>query len=250
MTVQNSAGAAAADDRSGESQQQGTDQQQQTGASGSSGQGSSILDDEANLSGDDDQGEQPQGQQQTGGGLTAADVEALIERRVQSEVDRRINARLQDRLAGQQQGGQQEQAPPQQAVSSGASRADMREARSVYREVVTDEVRFLGPEERDLATTLATGLLADRLARGEDPDLAGSAVAREVAAQIKKTRSMYEKKTVAGLQRRGQLAANEQQTGQPVGTGGTNQRNAQSGYAAGAAVAQGLFANRMPQDPK
>lgn len=185
---------------------QGQEQQNQQG----------LLDAEAQ------QGEQPP----EGGESLDGDVMAQLTQQIQtlqatfqSEIDRRVNqvvSTLRREMGGQQQGQQPQDhgsgAPPVQ----GASVADVREARLEYRSAVEDEIRFLGAAERELASQIAAGLIRSELETGGDPDAVGRKVAKQVAAQIKSTRKLYEDKTVAALQRRGQLKESPTAQGQPL----------------------------------
>lgn len=193
-----------------------------------------LLDQEADR---DDEGDEPDGQgqqQQPQAGLSAEDVARIVE----SALDRRINAVLKDRRR------QTTQTPAQPSRPTGPSESDVREARSVFREYVGDEIRFLGNAERDLASQIAGGMIRDRLAQGGvDPEHVGAEVARDVAKQVKALRKHYEDRTVAALRRSGQITATA--PGQPLK--GPTTPNAESGFKAGAAKAAELFADRMPK---
>lgn len=137
-------------------------------------------------------------------------------------------------------GGQQQNQP------TGPSSADVREARMTYRDYVGGEMKFLGNEERDFAQVLANGLLREALGRGDDPETAGTAVAKEVAKQIKGLRSHYEGKVLAGLRRNGTIPATGPATaGQPLPGSGTP--GDASGFKKGQDRAAQRHASRLPQ---
>lgn len=196
-----------------------------------------------------------------------------LEQRMTAEIDRRINGVAQTLRreipgGGQQQGnggqgqpqqqwgggGNGGQQPPQQGQPQQQEQqrpvftsADLQEARSTYRDFIGDEVQFLGAAERDLAATIAIGLIQTGLIDGQRPDQLGRDVAAKVAEQVKAARGLYETKTIEGLRVQGLLkdGVQPQQQGQPL-PGGQNGPGAQSGFAAGAAKAAALFPGRQP----
>ena len=269
--------------QSGNQQGSGQVQGQGEGQNGGQGQqnpGGSLLDEESRQGqqgSGQQQGNEGAGQQQNGGGqnnggagqqqgapLTAEQIADLVARTVESTFDRRINQsqRVQQRLNGGQggnegdqqgqggNGGQEQQqqsgSGQRQQTSGGVDPADLREARSSYREFVGDHIQFLGAEEREHALTLAGHLLTGRLTRGESADEAGRQVARDVATQIKGLRSVYEERTVSALRRKGLLKEPAGGPGQQPPNGGQAPGGA-SQFQNGASKARDMYASRTPQ---
>ena len=246
-----------------------TQGQPEGGDGGGNDEGSGLLDDEAENGGDGNDGDGDGGDGgQNGGGNSGGSGgaqgfdPAAFEQRMTDTIQRRLDSAINTisrRLTGQQggqgggnggqdgngggnddggnSGGGQQQAGP--------NASDSREARMVYREFVGGEIKFLGNEERDFAQTLATGLLRERLERGDDPEAAGRAVASEVAKQMKSLRGHYEKKVLSALRRQGKIPADGRGPGQPL-QGGSAPGDA-SGFQKGQSRAQTMFAGRMPQ---
>lgn len=183
----------------------------------------------------------PPGQPTPGQPGQAPDISAIVaqavsaavaqaEQRFQSEVDRRVTQVVQ-RFTGQQgaappappappaggDGGGQQVQPPAPAAPV-VPQVNVREARSVGRETLSDALgNFLGPDERALATSLLAAEIGQRISSGEtDEDRIGQQAAQAVAEQIQKVRAMYETSTVAALRRRGALV---DQPGQAPGGG-------------------------------
>lgn len=251
-----------------------TQGQPEGGAGGGNDEESGLLDDEAENGGDgnDDGGQGGDGGQQQGGGDSGQqgggqqfDAQAF-EERITDQINRRLDSAINTisrRLSGQQQGqqgggngggGQDGQQGGGQngggdsgggQQSGGPSASDSREARMVYREYVGDAIKFLGNEERDFAQGLASGLLRERLERGDDPETAGRAVASEVAKQMKTLRSHYEKKVLSALRRQGKIPADGRGPGQPT-QGGSAPGDA-SGFQKGQSKAATMFAGRLPE---
>lgn len=131
--------------------------------------------------------------------------EAEFLKKVESRIDRRVTGlmnKIEKRLSGIQQsqnrsGTKQDKQEPV---------ADARGARLAYRDYISDEVKFVGREERELAASLANGLIAQQIAAGEDDeDEIGSAVAKLVADRILKLRRFHETRTKSQLRRQGLL---------------------------------------------
>lgn len=215
-------------------------------------------------------GNQSQGGQQTGQQTGAQQPPAIDYDRigsvVESIVDRRINDRLAARMAEgsqqqsggtgqqgqqQQQGSGQSGNQQQQHTPSGPTTQDLREARSLYREFVTDQITFLGAEEREHALSMANGIISTRLARGEDPETAGRVAAEEVAKSIKGLRDLYEGRTIGALRQKGLLkedvAPGVVPGRQPLPGPASGQTSAGSNWQAGASKSQELFPGRFPQ---
>lgn len=163
-------------------------------------------------------------------------VDRIIERldgKIESMFDRRVNAVLKEvrgtpngrRRDRQERGGQGRDREPV---------ADVRGARSAFRDYVGDEVSFIGPEERRFATALGSALIAQRALNGfDDEDVVGAEVAAEVAKQVKSLRSFYETRTKTALRKRGLLAEKSGTSG----TGGSKGSSPQQEFKKGAALA-------------
>lgn len=156
---------------------------------------------------DEDDHEEQDGEEQDGtddtekGGFDEAKLLAKVE----SRIDRRLNAVLREIRKGQ--GGspaqRQKQADGGQQTGSGV---DLRSARLAYREYVGDAVKFVSTVERQAAAKLANGLIAEKIASGEDDeDVIGAEVAETVAETILGLRKHYEERSRAGLRRQGAL---------------------------------------------
>lgn len=186
-------------------------------------------------------------------------MQALITREANRIADQRINQVLQ-RQGGQrggqrrqqaqqqpqqqqQQQGQQEQQQQPQAGSPAVSPGDLREARLVYREYVTDQIRFVGDEERAFAADLATSMIPGLLEKGLDIEDAGRQVAQEVAARVKKTRTFYQQQTIKALQQRGALPE-DYRPGQPPK--GPAQTTGSQNWKSGEDRARQMYADRLP----
>lgn len=272
--------------QAGAGQQQGQGQQDPNGGAGQQagqqpmGGDGSLIAAAADGQGQQ-QGQGAGGQQQGGGQGQGITLEGLAEQlaalptQFQSELDRRIDqavSTLDRRYGGQgqqQQGQQQQQDGGQQQGQqqggggqrdgqgrfvqqpTGPDPADVREARSVFREAIGDAVRFVDPAERQVATLIGQGLIGQRLAAGADPDTAGTAAAGEVAEQIKTLRGKYEAATLNTLRAQGRLveAPGTQQRidGMPLPAGPTGQPNMVGAYQAGQQIAAQVLPNRVRQ---
>jgi hypothetical protein len=167
----------------------------------------------------DDDGDEQGDEQQDDGGRTVVMTPEQIADLVERAIDRRINERLQRRMArqsggvGMQQGtGQAAPTGQAQQTSPTLDRTALREARAAYRDVIGEQMRFIGPDEREAARKVAEGLIATRLGTVEDPYDLGEQVAREVAEMMTGLREFYKQKTVGALRRKGVLP---EQQGQP-----------------------------------
>lgn len=134
--------------------------------------------------------------------------------RVTSEIDRRINGALNKR---NRKTGDDDQDDKQKGAPVVA---DVRSARLSFREAVTEEIRFISPEERQFGVEYGRLLIAAEAAKGfEDPDLVGEAAAVKVAEKLKELRKYYSNRTRAVLKQQGALK--EQKDGQS-NDGGTS----------------------------
>lgn len=234
---------------------------------GDGGNDGGLLDEEADQGGDGGDGGDGGSDGGDGGQETQPDaalvaaivgqVTTALEARFDAIADRRVNAIVKEvRKQGGTQtppaGQQQQEQPPASGIDQGV----LRGARLAYREYVGSEIKFLGNEERDFAADLAARILQERVAAAgsdADEDRIGRDVARDVGKQVKDLRKFYEGRTVAALKRKGLLpeeAGSTTTTPQAGKTGqppkGTTKPGDQSGFSAGAAKAQQMFANRMP----
>lgn len=245
-----------------------------TGSSGTNGTGTAggsgslleadadNLDDDASTKGDetgsDGKADKADGSQVDVDKLTA-DVEARLDKRLESLFDRRINAVLKEIRKGNAPASDGKGDAPkddQQAPRTAAADQSLpRAARLAYREYVADEIRFISTEERSHATELANAMIGDLARRDEldDEDRAGRQVATQVAKQIKSLRAHYEARTTAALRKRG-LLTGEVRQGQPVpggsGPGGTGGVGGMSEFEKGAALAKERTAARTRTDPR
>ena len=202
-----------------------------------------LLDNEADQGGDD--GDSEDG----GGGTDVAEivkqVTAALEDKFDSIADRRVNALLKEARKGSQK-PKEDQSDKAGDSKQESNTGDIREARLAYREYVSDEIKFLGNEEREHAMTLAQGLIHQQVeVLGADPDTAGREAAKTVAKQIKSLRKHYESRTITALKRSGALPE-DARPGQPPK--GPDKPGGQSGYQAGAAKAAEMFGSRKPAD--
>lgn len=260
--------------------QGGTGQQ---GTAGGQQQGGSLFDNppaggQQQVPDGQQSGTQGGGQQAGGQGFVMTpEIQSVIAAEANRIADRRINqitqgrgqqgggdqnggqgnqggGQQQDHGSGQQTGGQQDRgnSGSRQGVESGA----LREARLVFREYVSDEITFLGNEERDLGRQIASSTLPTLLAQGMDVDEAGRQAARLVGETLRTARTFYQGQTIRALQSRGALpqdfTVQPPQAGQQGGgaggyrPGGQTATQGQQGWDRGAAVAAALFPDRQP----
>lgn len=150
--------------------------------------------------------------------------EAALLKKVESRIDRRLNAVLREVRKGREEPGTQRR----QGTSTGrparreaAPVADVRGARLAFRDYLPDEVKITSTEERKFATDLGRTMIEARAAKGfEDEDVVGREVAEEVAKQVKGLRKHYQTRTVAALRRRGALPDTKGGQGPAGSTGG------------------------------
>lgn len=142
-------------------------------------------------------------------------------------IDARIDARINELLAGNT-GGQQPQqtgqGQPGQQGAAGTTRApdpnDVREARLGAAQYLGDEFRFSSADERQLANGLASQAVHRLLGEGQSPDNAARAAAAEVSRQMQAMRDNTEAALLRRLRDRGMLP---QGSGDPSPPAGTNQ---------------------------
>lgn len=160
--------------------------------------------------GDDEGDEDEQGDEDEDGFDPEAFEEGLL-KKVESRLDRRINAVLREirkgRDNGRQQRGDGSQPQRRQPQQPEVPAVDVRSVKIAYRDYIADEVKFVSREEREAAATLANGLIAQQIAAGgDDEDEIGSEVAKAVGETIRGLRKHYEERTKAALKRQGLLA--------------------------------------------
>lgn len=164
---------------------------------------------------DDDQDEDVDGAD--GDGTDEDDEKSFDEdafmAKVESRIDRRLNAVLRE-VRKMQQGQPQQQRQSGKQQQQPQVSVDARGAMAAYRDYVGDELRFSGREEREAATRMAKGLIAQRFADGEtDEDEIGSQVAKDVAATINGLRKQADTRVKATLKRQGLLVEQPGQAG-------------------------------------
>jgi len=169
------------------------------------------------------------------GSSDSVDVDKIVEQietrlgeRFDAVADRRVNAILKELRKREKA----EQAPKTEQ----AEKVDARAARMTFKEYLTDEVQFIGVEERKFAMDLGSALIGSRVSVSDDEETLGREVADEVATQMKAMRQYYEARTVDALRRRGALKPAE---GQPSKTPATV--GGQSEWAKGAALAESMY---------
>lgn len=119
----------------------------------------------------------------------------------------------------------------------------LRDSRSAFKDILGDDVKFLGAPERELAMTLGSGLIVQAIGGGEsDEEAIGRNAAQTVAKQLREARKFYEARTRAGLKRDGLL----------VETPGQNTRSAtapqaDTAFKRGAEIAQAKYGK--PKEP-
>jgi hypothetical protein len=205
-------------------------------------------DDDIDLLGGDDQqdddsggGDGDSGDDQPPAWWTTAS--AQIDQKIESAIDRRLNTRRQRQQGGQQGSGQQ---GGQGQQSSGPNSADVREARSVFRDELTHGQQItLSREEREFVNTLAAGVVLDAMRDEPDPDRAGTVAARTVATEIQKLRRAHQNRLVRELEKIGALDRSKMK-GQrgPSNRQGSEQLSPSEAMAAGAERARQMQANR------
>lgn len=113
----------------------------------------------------------------------------------------------------------------------------VRDSRAAFKEILGDDVRFLGNPERDLAMTLGHGLIVQAIGSGEgDDEVIGRAAAETVAKQLREARKFYEARTKAGLKRDGLLLETPGQT-----TRSATQPQGDTAFNRGAEIAKSKY---------
>jgi hypothetical protein len=224
-----------------------------------------LIDDAAN-GGGDDTGSGDDGGNDGGSGSAppawwgpaAQTLQTTIQTQVNSEIDRRINQLQNSRRSGNNQGsqsGQQgsghQQDPPQtrHTVGGGIDPGDIRDARAVAREAISDSGVRLTPEERELLGDYLAGAIVVGLTRDSDPDVVGNHVATQYIAKVKKLRGSYQKRIVNRLSTQGVLDKEKLKPGQRQGGGSQQGQQEGKAWETGAAKAQELLQRRgaLPQ---
>lgn len=171
--------------------------------------------------------------------------DAIADRRINSLLDRmerqgRSRRGRDDRGRGDDRGGDGDRGRQQDRTPV----ADVRAARSAFREYVGDSgLRFIDPEERQLAMDLGAALIGARAVDGfDDEDAVGREVADKVVKQVQALRKLYQRKTREELKRRGVLADD----GKGQHQRGPRSAGAASEYEKGAQQAKEMFKERLP----
>lgn len=206
---------------------------------------SGLLDGEAEGENTDDDGGDDDGDDDEGSnGSSALTAEAIADI-VERAIDRRLSTPKQRR--GRDNGDRSERGGNGSRSADRIDAYDVREARSTYREYIADEVKFLGPAERDHALALANEHISTALTRGEDPVRAGREAARVTAKSIKSLRSLYESRTVKALRSKGLIVERDSSQGQPSHTARTGSGSAGSKWASGQNAAAALGRSKSAQ---
>ena len=173
-----------------------------------------------------------------GSSESSADVDAIVAKieerlgeRFDAVADRRVNAILKE--VRKRNPKSEAEKPVPAAVDSGV---DVRAARLTFKEYLSDDVQFIGSEERKFAMDLGAALIGARARDADDEEQLGREVADEVAGQVKGLRQYYEARTLDALRRRGALKS---QGGQPPK--GPGSVGGQSEWAKGAALAEEMY---------
>jgi hypothetical protein len=243
---------------SGDGQSQGQGSQQGGGDQG----GGSNMEPEG---GDGGQGGGDGGNGQSGDGqndkpITASDLAKLLDDREKKQFDRLADSQQKQLTGllkkagvikdddggkgGQGQGQGQSQSTDDDRVRAEADRKRLaRDARSSFKDILGDEVKFLGNAEREAAMTVGSALIAQAVAGGEDDEeKIGADTAKVVKSQLETLRKFYEERTLAGLKRKGLLVETPGQRPQ----GGT-QPQMDAAFAAGRDRAASMFKTGEPK---
>lgn len=199
------------------------------------GEAEGLLD---SLTEEDSSNEEQEEQGQDNEQSESVDVDSILEAlekrlgdRFDAVADRRVNAILKE---VRKQQGEQRKEPPVQTQTDQS--VDVRAARLTFKEYLSDEVTFIGSEERKFAMDLGAALIGARAATSDDEEVLGREVAETVAGQVKNLRSYYEARTLDALRRRGAL---KEKDGQPPKSPGLV--GGSSEFAKGAALAQEMY---------
>lgn len=122
------------------------------------------------------------------------------------EIDRRVNGALNKvRKPGAKPQQQQDEGNDGDGGTAPVV-ADVRGARLAFREYLPDQIRFLSPEEKALATEFGLTAINAKAAKGfDDEDAAGREAAAETVAFLKKARRYYSDRTKRALEKSGAL---------------------------------------------
>lgn len=209
--------------------------------------------DNGDTGGNDDGGDGGQGGDQ--GNLAQQIAQAVaaamgpVQQQFQSELDRRIGQLTNRRNQGQgngQGGGQQQNQP-----AAGPNPSDIRDARSAYRDALSDSGIRFSPEERDFVNAGLQGQLAAALAADPDVDRAGTAVARQVETTVKGLRKHYQDRLLKQLQQRGAIDMTKLQSRTANPSSPATSTTPAADFQKGAQTADALLAarGRGPVEP-
>lgn len=176
-------------------------------------------------SGEDEDDDDDSGAEGSGGGngdiqsqIASAVAAAVkkVEAKFNAETDRRVNQALakqrkklgvDDEEEDEDDGGKPKSRRKETPV------ADVRSARLAFRESLPEQIKILGPDERQLATEIGQALIRSRGFEGfDDADEVGEEVAAQTAELLKKARKFYSDRTKRVLEKSGALK--EQPSGQ------------------------------------
>lgn len=157
----------------------------------------------------------------------ALDVDSIVDQleqrladRFDAVADRRVNALLKEIRKTGKKGDDDGDEPPESPVSETLVRA----ARLVGREYLTDEIKFLGSEERQFAVELMGQTIVGMAREGGDEEQIGRDAAKQTVDQLKKLRKFYERATVKALRAKGALVKPQ---GQPPKGGSSTTPNSE-----------------------
>jgi hypothetical protein len=137
-----------------------------------------------------------------------ADLLPQIQDQTTREIDRRVNgalAKVRKPGAGNQQ-QQDDGGAGGDSTMPGKPAADIRGARIAFREYLPEQIRFLSPEEKALATEFGLNALKAAALNGfTDEDAAGKEAAAATVKFIKSSRTYYSARTKKALEKQGAL---------------------------------------------
>lgn len=205
-------------------QNAGTSQEQDAngaaGGNGSTGSGQQLSVEElleADADGVDGDAEGTDGDGE-GDGTDSTDVAEIVRKAMEAflpkitdqttrEIDRRVNSALKEVRQGA--GKSKDEGDGNADGGDKAPRmasADVRGARIAFREYLPEQIRFLSPEEKALATEFGLTQINAAAAKGfDDEDEAGRQAAETTVAFLKKARSYYSGRTKKALEKQGAI---------------------------------------------
>lgn len=219
----------------GQDDDQSDDDEDEDGLDDEDESGDDVDDVDGDESDDDEDEDDEDDNDGSPSAIAAAVANAImpqIDAKIESTMDRRINAVLKEVRGGKPPKGSAGKSNTNQ--SGGSEVVDVRGARLAFREALSGE-DFVSPEERKFANSLGRTLISAKAPAGiTDEDEFGEQIANEVMAQVKSLRTLYVNQTKAALRRSGALAAPEKQGPKTNRTKGAAQV---AGFATGAELA-------------